>query len=127
MIITNEITLREVKSAFTDKFHYLKLEFYTRPHEPGKGSPAQEVLDDSLLIKEVRKTGTSGDLEIIPDMKVRDLESRFAEDYGLYAQVFRRSGNIWMQTSVTDEWTLEKQNRKGGSSEKSFQSMHEND
>ena len=35
------------------------------------------------------------------------------EKYSLNIQVFRKSADIWLQTSATDHWTLEKQNGKG--------------
>ena len=37
--------------------------------------------------------------------------STLLEDLNL--QVFRKSSDIWLQTSATDHWTLEKQNGKG--------------
>ncbi len=55
------------------------------------------------------------------DMSVSELEQLFLTKYGLNAQVFRRSGNLWLQTSATDHWTLAEQNRKGGHSEELFE------
>jgi hypothetical protein len=31
------------------------------------------------------------------------------------AQVYRKSGKIWLETTVTDSWTLEEQNKQGES------------
>lgn len=50
---------------------------------------------------------------ITPDMTVTDLEQSFNTIYGLGVQVFRKSGKIWLETTVTDGWTLEEQNRQG--------------
>jgi hypothetical protein len=33
--------------------------------------------------------------------------------YGLSVQVFRKSGNVWLETSATDNWTLRQQNNEG--------------
>lgn len=44
---------------------------------------------------------------------VQALEKQMEESFGLHVQVFRRSGNIWLETTVTDEWTLEFQNEQG--------------
>ena len=38
----------------------------------------------------------------------------FKEIYDLNVQVFRRSGNIWLQTTATDHLSLSAQNEKGG-------------
>jgi hypothetical protein len=124
MIITNEKSLEFVQEEFHQRFPFLKLEFYTNQHQSGHGSPIGETLDSSLLIKQVRKQDSDGNLNIDPTMKVSELELALFEEFGLNAQVFRRSGNIWIQTSFTDNWSLEKQNRKGESSEKHFQEMH---
>jgi len=46
-------------------------------------------------------------------MKVSELEKIFLEDYGLNVQVFRNSGRVWLETTMTDDWTLAEQNRQG--------------
>jgi hypothetical protein len=46
-------------------------------------------------------------------MTVSELEKSFTEIYGLYTQVFRKSGNIWLVTTITDNWTLNEQNQQG--------------
>jgi len=54
-----------------------------------------------------------GELLIDDVMTVSDLESTFRNQFGLAAQVFRRSGNIWLETSITNGWTLKQQNDHG--------------
>ena len=117
MRITADKKLIDIQAAFQEKFPFLKIEFYAHGHQPGEGSPVKEILNHELTIAEVRSVRKDGDLHIDEQMEVRALEKKFFEDYGLNVQVFRRSGNLWMQTSATDSWTLEKQNRKGGHSE----------
>jgi hypothetical protein len=46
-------------------------------------------------------------------MSVADLEKAFMNKFGLLTQVFRRSGNIWLETSITDGWSLRQQNALG--------------
>jgi hypothetical protein len=43
-------------------------------------------------------------------MTVGELEQSFRDIYGLATQVFRKSGNNWIETTETVDWTLEKQN-----------------
>ncbi len=124
MYITDKKTLREIKGAFHEKFPFLKLEFYAKPHKPGEGSPKQEQLPDHLAIGEIRTIHNEGDFQVKPEMRVRDFEQQFYEKYGLSVQVFRKSGNLWLQTSKTDMWTLAEQNRKGGASTQYFEEMH---
>jgi hypothetical protein len=44
---------------------------------------------------------------------VVELECLFEDQFGLFVQVFRRSGNLWLETTVTDSWSLQKQNEQG--------------
>jgi hypothetical protein len=46
-------------------------------------------------------------------MTVQELERVFQEELGLFIQVFRRSGKVWLETTATDNWTLFKQNEEG--------------
>ncbi|HHM21707.1 MAG TPA: hypothetical protein ENJ20_06755 [Bacteroidetes bacterium] len=116
--------MKELKKEFREKFPYLKLEFYKGRHEDGKPSPATNQLDDSKKIGEVRTIHKEGELQVRGNMKVSTFENRFREQYGLNVQVFRRSGNIWLQTTTTDHWTLARQNGKGERSEKAYKEMH---
>ena len=68
------------------------------------------------LIPAHRKIGDSklsipdADVEISEDMKVSDLEKLFKDNFKLAVQVFRKSGNLWLETTMTDNWTLLQQN-----------------
>lgn len=52
-------------------------------------------------------------VEILANMTVNELEQLFKTKFGLNIQIFRKSGNSWLETTVTDNWTLEKQNEEG--------------
>jgi hypothetical protein len=113
MFISNEKTLRQVKQEFQEKFLWLKLEFYARGHEPGEGSFERDHLDDTLTVGDARSITAEGEMSIHGNLKVSSLEQEFQDRYGLNVQVFRRSGEVWLQTTSTDEWTLAEQNEKG--------------
>ena len=116
MYITDTKTLREVKMEFQDKFPFLKIEFYRGTHAEGQGSLEKDHLDETMTIGQARKIHKDGEMGIHGNLKVSSLEQTFQEDYGLNVQVFRRSGELWLQTTSTDEWTLSEQNEKGGKS-----------
>ena len=120
MIIQDGKKLKDIQREFSSRFAYLKIEFFSGHHDAGKASPMSTKLDREKTIGEVRLKHTEGDFEVVEEMSVKEFEQTFFDKYGLNAQVFRRSGNIWMQTTATDSWTLEEQNRKGGSSELFF-------
>ncbi|MCB0638667.1 MAG: hypothetical protein KDC54_18680 [Lewinella sp.] len=120
MRIADDMTLLDIQIAFNQTFPFLKVEFYKGTHDSGQGSPVRTQLDAKQPLAKVRRVHNEGELAISTGMTVAELEQAFQDRYGLNAQVFRKSGNLWMQTTATDNWTLGEQNRKGGSSEKIF-------
>jgi hypothetical protein len=52
-------------------------------------------------------------INIPSSITVHELEKLFQQDLGLYIQVFRKSGKVWLETTATDNWSLFKQNVEG--------------
>jgi len=44
---------------------------------------------------------------------IQTLKNSIAESTGLMVKIFRKSGNVWIETSLTDDWTLDRQNEEG--------------
>ncbi|MBK9108430.1 MAG: hypothetical protein IPM92_08660 [Saprospiraceae bacterium] len=108
--VENSMTLEQVQNKFNLRYPFLKLEFFSHPHSIHGGSRKEHMIAKETLIKDCRTKHTQGNLEIHPYNSVAHLEKSFEEIFGLYAQVFRKSGELWIETTVTDDWTLEKQN-----------------
>lgn len=53
-----------------------------------------------------------GVVDIDADTTVAELGNSFAS-FGLRTEVFRKSGNVWVPTVLTDSWTLQQQNNAG--------------
>jgi hypothetical protein len=104
-----------IQEAFTKTFPYLKLEFFAKPHKAGGASSRKFIKHPSKTLGECRTIHTNGSITITGNITVGDLEQRFADVYGLGVQVFRKSGNHWLETTVTDNWTLDRQNKEGES------------
>ena len=113
MEIKDNRKIIEIQQEFHEKFPYLKIEFYKKSHEAGEGNPDKEKLDPYKTIGEVRTKHESGELSIHGNVKVETLEQRFEDDYGLHVQVYRKSNDVWLQTTATDSWTLSEQNERG--------------
>jgi hypothetical protein len=111
--INENRTLEDIQSDFGDMFPYLKIVFFSKPHTVSGGTGKKHILDHSLALKQVRKNLNAGSIQIEEYMKVIDLENIFWNQFGLPVQVFRKSGSSWLETTATDLWTLEKQNRMG--------------
>ena len=113
MKIDNNKVISDIQQEFSSLFPGLRIEFYSQKHKPREGSHAKTQLDSSSKLSEVRDSTESGEFTITPEMTVAELETLFEDRFGLHAQVFRQSGRLWLQTTATDNWTLEVQNRKG--------------
>lgn len=50
---------------------------------------------------------------ITPELTVSELVKQITNSYQLEIQLYRKSGRIWLETSATDSWTLEMQNKQG--------------
>ena len=103
--ITKETSVSDVQEKFSQQYPALKLEFYKEKSEDGINK--EDALAETIHFKK------SASISIDKDRSVADLEKDFRTNTGVTAQVFRQSGNIWLQTTRTDEWTLEQQNTQG--------------
>ena len=113
IIINDNRKIFTIQEEFNTAFPYLKLEFFSRLHKPSAGSAKKLIRENNKALGECRTVHTRGKINITPQMTVSALEQCFSEVYGLGVQVFRQSGKVWLETTVTDAWTLEEQNRQG--------------
>jgi hypothetical protein len=111
--IADSRPLEAVKEEFNSNFPYLRIEFFLKPHKAGEPSPRKQLRSSERTIGECRTVHNEGHLTINPWMTVTELEERFHDMYGLNVQLFRKSGKLWLETTVTDSWTLEQQNQQG--------------
>lgn len=111
--IQNTSTIAEVQKEFNRFFPYLKIEFYNAPYLAKSLLPSTKLMRHDKTIQQCRKTGIEGDLQLKPDTTVAALEQELWSVYGLSVQVFRKSGSMWIETSLTDSWTLKQQNLEG--------------
>lgn len=111
--ITDDLQqLKEIKEAFSSKFPHLRIEFYSKSHQEGEGTDASAIYDDNLRLLDIRKEGQMGEVSIHGNLKTASLEKIFSDEFGIHIQVFRKSGNVWLQTTVTDDWTLSEQEKE---------------
>lgn len=98
----------DVKNYFSSCYPFLKIELYKigNDNNPGQGKKLNPVKD-----KFVDLPG-EGIIDIHSDITVAELGNSFAS-FGLRTEVFRKSGNVWVATLLTDSWTLQQQNNAG--------------
>jgi hypothetical protein len=103
----------ELQKEFNEAFPFLRLEFFRHKHMGYQASSKKDLLSSDLTLKQSSKQHHQGAIVLKESMKVSELEELFRELFGLSVQVFRKSGRSWIETTVTDDWTLERQNEEG--------------
>ena len=120
ILINDQRKIFAIQEEFSKFFPYLKLEFFSKPHVVGGGSSPKLIKHNSKTLEECRTLHNTGEITITSGMTVSELEQHFDDIYGLGVQVFRKSGKTWLETTVTDSWTLDEQNKQGEELSKNF-------
>lgn len=125
MHIKLETTVADIQNEFKKLYPFLKIELYQKPHAEKKLSAKKDRIIPAKRISEQGKFFKEGSVDISKHRTVAELEKEFYKKFGVALQVSRRSGNIWIETSVTDDRTLEMQNSQGKSMSTSIFSSQE--
>ena len=111
--INDSKNISSLQEEFHELFPFLKLEFFHHRHNAFQGSYKKDILNPDMTLKQCRKKNTEGAILLKETMKVSEIENLFQDIFGLSVQVFRKSGRSWIETTVTDDWTLKQQNDEG--------------
>jgi hypothetical protein len=101
---------QDLQRTFNAFFPRLALYLFEKPHAEGEGSPKAERVHAEAELKQWIGN-QSHEVELTDEMTVAQLESTLRA-CGLFAQVFRQSGNLWLETTRTDHWTLHRVNNE---------------
>lgn len=111
--INNQRTISDVQKDFSMAFPYLKIEFFNTRYVANQALAKAQMFANTKKLGECKKDIKEGVVSILNSETVAQVESEFWDKFGLCTQVFRRSGNVWIETTLTDAWTLEQQNKEG--------------
>ncbi|GLR17663.1 hypothetical protein [Portibacter lacus] len=125
MKIRSNMTTEEVKNTFHNHYPMLKIEFYNKEHGNNEISSNKNLITEEVTLDYLNPDLNDGELSLNENIKVSDFEKLMEDYFGLYVQVFRKSGDQWLQTSITDSWTLGKQEAKGESLDKFLNAQKE--
>lgn len=97
----------DFRKEFSSAFPFLKIELLRKStnqeEKPGaKGIttlPANQLMSKTQVAFDINEATT-----------VADLKSLFLEKLGIITLVYRKSGTMWIETSLTDDWSLGRQN-----------------
>ncbi len=107
-------SIKSVQEQFSSLFPFLKINFLYDvlprkefSHNGGKSEPIARTMQHFGGFRE------NGVIYMDCNKTVSELEKDFEKMFGLHVEVLRKSGTLWIETSLTDDWTLEQQNREG--------------
>ncbi|MBO9562290.1 MAG: hypothetical protein J7621_05920 [Niastella sp.] len=112
IFINSKSQISDIQRDFNGLFPYLKIELFKQKHGYQEASPRQAKLPHYLYLSDLA-TQLPAQISVPESMTVQELEKMFEEQLGLHLQVFRKSGNLWLETTMTDGWTLKQQNDHG--------------
>lgn len=118
LILYEQTRVKEIKKRFASSFPFLKLEFFRHNHRDQQSSFMEEKVSDGTLLAAATPYFKQGIFSFEPSMSVSEFEQRMQDEHGLPVQVFRKSGNIWLETIQTDNLELQEQNTMGEESSK---------
>lgn len=111
LVLSPTMTLAHVSEQLSEKYHNLKLVFFTKSHERFKGNNVKDMITDkALLLRDCCNIAEETSIAIHGLMKTYELEELFESNFGLHVQVFRKTNSGWIETSTTDSRTLHDQN-----------------
>lgn len=114
LLINEDRLVKDVQRDFNQAYPFLKIEFLKKiDTKNGQGNKQVNIEHNQKLSDACSIKTAEGSLIVEDAMSVAELEKAFVEKFGLLAQVFRKSGNIWLESTITDGWTLQQQNDLG--------------
>jgi hypothetical protein len=102
----------DIQEQFNMHYPFLKLEFFPMQINE-RVFPKQEMLSSGRFVKNILTQSDKTIINVDQTKTVAEVENDLKRQLGLPVQILRLSGNVWIETTLTDDWTLEKQNREG--------------
>ncbi|HVX50228.1 MAG TPA: hypothetical protein VHB48_08715 [Chitinophagaceae bacterium] len=102
--------IEEVQREFNTAFPYLRVEFISFSRQ---GNGAGRFVLPALRINDFKKNIRHCIIKYPATITVGEFENMFARTIGLPVKILRKSGNLWIETTMTRRWTLERQNTHG--------------
>lgn len=111
--IGTDTKISDVQNKFAEEYPFLKVEFYKKQYSEMEVSAKKDRISPDIIISEQGKFIKADSIDINPERTVGAVEKEFYEKFDVVMQVSRKSGNIWIETSKTDDRTLMAQNQLG--------------
>lgn len=113
ILITIDRLIKDVQEEFNQAFPFLQINFFRKTYQLTASKQKKDCLPNQLSFGKAYRNNESGRLEITPSMTVKELEKNCEQQFGILIQVYRKSGNVWLETTMTENWTIRQQNDQG--------------
>ncbi len=106
-------TLRDIQSDFSLEYPYLKMDLLKEVRDRlGWLTGMETMLPGEKMFPFYRGT-VDNTVSIRYNKTVNQLIREMEQLLDIKVRVLRRSGNVWIETTLTTDWTLEQQNSEG--------------
>ena len=102
-----------IKNAFNKQFRFLKIEFFNAAHKVNEPSRSASLVKGNVELEKINPLIQEGLLTITHRQTVAEVEQSFQQYFGIPVQIFRKQGDVWIETTRTDHLTLMEQNEMG--------------
>jgi len=109
--IQKNTAIHEINEAFSEAFPGLRLGFFLDKNKDSILTADEEIKNGTMTIGALWEKEFSGEIEVLPEMTVEQVEKLFKDSLSVEIQLFRQSGKNWLRTIQTDSWTLAEQQK----------------
>ncbi len=113
IIINPDCKFSAIQNEFNTTFPFLKIDFFVQHPSIHSKTTKVFIKNSDECIGHYGQRLQNEYIEIWPHTTVKELVLLFNKVYSLSVQILRCSGTVWLETTVTDMWSLEKQNKEG--------------
>ncbi len=99
----------DFRNEFSSAFPFLKIELFRKSTNQAEKAGTKDITPLPAN-QQIAKDPVA--INIDGATTVADLKSLLLKKWGIITHVYRKSGTMWIETSLTDDWSLEKQNQE---------------
>ena len=111
--IKSDTSIIDLQKQFNSFYPFLQIQFLRNEQPEEKSVQKMKKVQPDALLKQLIRFYEPFKLTVSNETTVAQLLKDFKK-VGLIAQLNRRSGNLWIEICLTDDWTLKHQNEEAG-------------
>lgn len=111
IVIKKDMQVKDLKKQFHAYYPQMKIEVFRTTHDVEGGNSKANLISNDVSLSELTG-GLEGEVEFVGSISVAEFEQRFADGFHLNIQVFRKSGDVYIETTKTDDWSLDQEHKE---------------